>query len=205
MTTHARKDSRYIKTIGPSLKGWKNSIHNYKKIIDDNTIVQCGWGRVIFANTFASAEEVLQVLLKEKRSQRDIAFYVNDPHVFTSLATQDVFLDPSHTYRLWFEKYRAPKRPTKGVIVRRLQKKKEIQKVNAILQSRGMVPLNTEQTVKQLNSRKVLTLVAESLHDGNIVGFVTGIDHKMAFNDLPFVLGWTIFDWAAHSGADRTA
>ena len=127
-----RQIGRYKKNISPSLKGWKSSIPDYKEIVKKNASVQCGWGRVIFAHTFPTSDAVLNSLSKEKDEQRDIAFYVNDPHVIAASSPNEVFLDPSHTYRIWFENYRPATRTRRSVIIRRLTSEKDIKKVNAI-------------------------------------------------------------------------
>ena len=65
-----------------------------------NAIVDCGWGRLVFANTFSTPELLAETLRAEAPDRRDIAFYVLDPHVALAQAPQELFLDPSHTFRL---------------------------------------------------------------------------------------------------------
>lgn len=60
-----------------------------------NATVDCGWGRLIFAHTFADSQELVDVLQAERPGSRDIAIYIRDPHVVLSLAPQELFLDPS--------------------------------------------------------------------------------------------------------------
>ncbi len=69
----------------------------------ENVVLDCGWGRLLFAQTFEDGDLLLDTLLEEPEGRRDIAFYVSDPHVLLSLRPQQVFLDPSHTYRLDLE------------------------------------------------------------------------------------------------------
>ena len=79
---------------------------------DANAIVDCGWGRLIFAHTFETNEALAEALQDERPDRRDIAFYVPEPHVLLSLAPQELFLDPSHTFRLDFADYTpAERRP----------------------------------------------------------------------------------------------
>jgi hypothetical protein len=56
--------------------------------------IDCGWGRLIFGQTFASSERLAEVLRSEGPDRRDIAFYVRDPHVLLAAAPQELFLDP---------------------------------------------------------------------------------------------------------------
>ena len=62
----------------------------------------------------------------ERRRERNIAFYVEDPHVMLASAPQELFLDPSHTYRLWFAHYRAKKESARGFFIRRLRRKPQL-------------------------------------------------------------------------------
>jgi hypothetical protein len=65
-----------------------------------NAAVDCGWGRLILGHTFSDPAGIVAALRNEQPGQRDIAMYLNDPHVMLALAPQDLFLDPSHTFRL---------------------------------------------------------------------------------------------------------
>jgi hypothetical protein len=68
--------------------------------------IDCGWGRLLFGHTFSGPQAVAETLLDERPGQRDIAFYLTDPHVVLAAAPSDLFLDPSHSYRLRFATYR---------------------------------------------------------------------------------------------------
>jgi len=68
--------------------------------------LDCGWGRLVFGQTFASEAGIVEALRGEQPDQRDIAVYVRNPHVLLAAAPQDLFLDPSHTYRLDLNSYR---------------------------------------------------------------------------------------------------
>ena len=57
---------------------------------------------------------MVATLCEEQPNRRDIALYVSDPHVAVSLAPQEVFLDPSHTFRLWLDRYRPAQSLAKG-------------------------------------------------------------------------------------------
>ena len=74
--------------------------------VTENKVIDCGWGRLLFGQTFADPGTLVDTLCKEQPNRRDIALYIPDPHVAVSLAPQEVFLDPSHTFRLWLDQYR---------------------------------------------------------------------------------------------------
>jgi len=145
--------------------------------------LDCGWGRLIFAQTYPNNEEIIEALREEEDNQRDIAFYVRDPHVLLRLAPGETFLDPSHTYRLDLSTYRASRRQPKGFFVRRLASESDATAVNAIYAARGMVPVAPEFFWSKRDSRSITYLVAEEEATGDIIGTVTGVDHHRLFND----------------------
>jgi hypothetical protein len=85
-----------------------------------NVALDCGWGRLLFGQTFDSAGDLAACIRAEGPGRRDIAFYISDPHVLLAAAPQELFLDPSHTYRLDLAAYRATEvRPHRGFFIRR--------------------------------------------------------------------------------------
>jgi hypothetical protein len=58
-----------------------------------NATLDCGWGRLVFAQTYDNAATLAEALRAERPDQRDIAFYVYDPHVALAAAPQELFLD----------------------------------------------------------------------------------------------------------------
>ncbi|MGJ3230483.1 MAG: N-acetylglutaminylglutamine synthetase [Oceanicaulis sp.] len=145
--------------------------------------IDVGWGRLIFAQTFDRAETLVDAVRGEKRNKRDIAFYVRDPHVVMAAAPQEVFLDPSHTYRLDLSTYRASAEQPKGFFIRRLCSESDAETVNTIYVARGMVPVEPSFFWRQRDSRTLTFLVAEDERTGQVLGAVTGVDHGRAFDD----------------------
>ena len=68
----------------------------------DDVAVEMGWGRLIFGQTFADPAKLAEVLRHEGHGRRDICMYAREPHVLVSMAPAELFIDPSHTYRLRF-------------------------------------------------------------------------------------------------------
>lgn len=145
--------------------------------------VDCGWGRLIFSHTFDNPQDVVAALREEGPERRDIAFYVRDPHVLLAAAPQEIFLDPSHTYRLDLATYRASRRQTRGFFIRRLSTEADARAVNRIYGSRGMVQVRPDFFWSNRDSRALTYLVAEDENTGEIIGTVTGVDHPRAFSD----------------------
>ncbi|MCB1462271.1 MAG: N-acetylglutaminylglutamine synthetase [Nitratireductor sp.] len=149
-----------------------------------NFSLDCGWGRVVFGQTFDSSAELVEVLDKELPDRRDIAVYVRDPHVLLSSAPNEVFLDPSHTYRLDLATYRASRRRPKGFFIRRLTAQEDAEAINRIYAARGMVRVPPEFFWSKRDARAITYFVAEDETSGEIVGTVTGVDHFRAFDDV---------------------
>lgn len=181
MKRHLRH--RLAREQGFSLRNWDQQGQWQKQFVDNNIVINCGWGRLIFGHTFQDNEYLAQTLCAEAVGKRDIVFYVRDPHVITALMPQEVFLDPSHTYRLWPEYYRpSPQRP-KGFIVRLLNSRKDASEIQSLYLKRRMIPPGAEFVWKHRQCRLFAYLVAMDENTGRILGVVQGVDHHYAFAD----------------------
>jgi GNAT-family acetyltransferase (TIGR03103 family) len=149
----------------------------------DNAVIDCGWGRLLFGHTFTDAKGLADAMRAEKRERRDIAFYIRDPHLVLAAAPQDLFLDPSHTYRLDLATYRASRRKPRGFFIRRLASEQDAEAVNRIYAQHHMVPVPPDFFWTNRDSRALTYLVAEDEKTGNVIGTVTGVTHVRAFND----------------------
>ena len=145
--------------------------------------LDCGWGRLLFAQTFASPQAIADATRAEEPERRDIVFYVRDPHVALAAAPQELFLDPSHTFRLELSRYEAATAEPRGFFIRRLTAMEDAEAINRIYQSRGMVPVPPDFFWSKRDARAIIYFVAEDEATGEIIGTVTGIDHRRAFND----------------------
>jgi GNAT-family acetyltransferase (TIGR03103 family) len=150
---------------------------------DPDVAVHLGWGRLIFAQTFDSMAPIVDLLREEAVDERDIAVYVTDPHVALAAAPQEVFLDPSHTFRLWLSHYRPGRRRPVGFFVRRLRNRSDAEALNRIYANLGMVTVPVDFLLNHRHSRRLIHLVAEEEGTGRVVGTVTGVDHYRAFGD----------------------
>ncbi|WP_188408092.1 N-acetylglutaminylglutamine synthetase [Agaricicola taiwanensis] len=148
-----------------------------------DAVLDCGWGRLIFAQTFADPAKIAQCMREEAPDQRDIAVYVRDPHVVIAAAPQELFLDPSHTYRLDLSHYRPSRRTFKGFAVRRVASRSDADEVNRIYATRNMVQVRPDFFWSSRDARALVHLVAEDEVTGAILGTVTGVDHGRAFAD----------------------
>ncbi|MFN0263147.1 N-acetylglutaminylglutamine synthetase [Tepidamorphus sp. 3E244] len=149
----------------------------------ENYSLDCGWGRLVFSQTYETNAGIAGALRDEKADRRDIAVYVRDPHVVLAEAPQEIFLDPSHTYRLDLSDYRATKRRPKGFFIRRLTSQEDALAINYLYASRAMVEIPPDFFWAKRDARALTYFVAEDEQTGAILGTVTGVDHHHAFND----------------------
>lgn len=183
------KDKKYLRTHrldrmhSPSARSWKNRNEKESEIFPADVVLDCGWGRLIMAHTFADPKDLIRCLEQEKEDQRDIALYVKDPHVLLSLAPQSIFLDPSDTYRLWFPQYVSKYKRHHNFSIRRVRTRGDAQEMNTIWKICHMVPTPANFIWKHRHAKSLTYLVAEDNETGAILGCVLGVDHKHAFND----------------------
>jgi len=182
MTRKEHIHHRLERTRAPSLDSTGRNIHPDVKIAS-NAMVDCGWGRLLFAQTFGELEELAACLQRERPGKRDIAIYLRDPHVVLSFAPLDLFLDPSHTFRLWLERYRISHLRPKGFRIHMLNSRADADATQRLYTARKMVPPGADFVWTQRASKVLQYWVAEDLQDGAILGVVTGVDHVEAFDD----------------------
>lgn len=149
-----------------------------------HVVLHCGWGRLLFAHTFPDPQSVAAEVMKESAGQRDIAFYLTDPHIVLNCAPQDLFLDPSDTYRLDFKDY-TPSSELPGVFeVVPVESREDLVQINRIYQSHNMVPVNVDFVLKQREDERFKYWIARSTSDREILGAVMSVDHMSNFADI---------------------
>jgi len=169
---------------GPSQRHWEASCEEHVEQMKSDVSVHMGWGRLMFAHTFAECDDLADALCEEDPDERDIALYVRDPHVVLSLAPHKLFLDPSHTYRLWKRDYTPVAIENGAFIVRPLQTREDADEVNRVYAARNMVRFDPDCALKPKDNPNLRAyFVAEDTRTGQVVGAVSGIDHVEAFND----------------------
>ncbi|MET8835009.1 N-acetylglutaminylglutamine synthetase [Micromonospora sp. NPDC004540] len=148
-------------------------------------VLDCGWGRLVFGQTFAEQVEVADVLRSEAVGARDICIYLRDPHVLVSRLPDELFIDPSLTYRLPLGERRPAATESgeiPGLAVRPLRDAGDADAVNRIYARNGMVTAPVEVLVDNAGTDRFLHLVAEDAA-GEVVGTITGVDHVAVFDD----------------------
>ena len=182
--TAKTRNTRFERLNAPSLRNWGEPPGGPEEAaIGRNAVLDCGWGRLIFAHTFEKPEQIADILREEAPDARDIALYLRDPHVVLSCAPQELFLDPSHTFRLWLSNYRPATENPAGFIVRRLRKRSDAAAIKRLYTLRHMVPVEADFVWRERASRTITYAIAEDQENGDIIGTATGIDHVSAFDD----------------------
>jgi GNAT-family acetyltransferase (TIGR03103 family) len=149
--------------------------------------LELGWGRLIFGQTFADAGTLAEALRREAPGRRDICIYARESHVLVAGAPSELFIDPSHTYRLRFtddsEEDKSPPSPV-GVTVRALNDPSDADSMNRVFVRCGMVPAPVKVIWdNHLHQPAVTYLLAVRDDDGAVLGTVTGVDHELLFSD----------------------
>ena len=93
-------------TTGLFSTRWHRSAADLPEGIRPEVVLDCGWGRVVFGQTFTSQDKLRAALRAEESGHRDICIYPRDPHVLVAQSPAELFLDPSHTFRLDLTTYR---------------------------------------------------------------------------------------------------
>jgi GNAT-family acetyltransferase (TIGR03103 family) len=145
--------------------------------------VECGWGRLILGQTFSDPAAIVAALRDEQPGQRDIAMYLDDPHVMLALAPQNLFLDPSHTFRLDLGVPSLAGRVPAGFTVQPLETAEQVRQVNRIHAARAMLPTPDDFLMAHRDCRHLTYLIAVDSRDGGVIGTVSGIDHVEAAGD----------------------
>ena len=115
--------------------------------MDKDVELELGWGRLIFGQTFADADTLAETLRHETPGRRDICIYARESHVVVAGAPTELFIDPSHTYRLRFTGDSQPEglaKPPLGVTVRTLNGPDDADSMNRVFVRCGMVPAPVE-------------------------------------------------------------
>lgn len=146
------------------------------------TSIYCGWGRVLFGQTFAEPEAIAKEMLREEPDKRDIAAYIREPHVVLSYAPQRLFLDPSDMLRLSLES--PPElQSNPAFAVRRAESEADATAINELYLKRGMVPSDVDFILSKRAAKDAVFLVAVDSDRGRVLGTVMGLDHADIFAD----------------------
>lgn len=179
-----RAKHRIQKHYGQSIRNWEKIESPVTRQMAANSFADMGWGRLVFAHTFDSNDKIVETMCSQGDDSRDIAMYVIDPHVIVSMAHDKLFIDPSHTYRLWNYDYRyANQKPNSAFSINRLSNEDEARQVNAIYEKCHMKGADPRFLLDKHANKLRTYFIAKRRRDDQVIGIVTGIDHVEAFKD----------------------
>ncbi|SDM21122.1 GNAT-family acetyltransferase TIGR03103 [Geodermatophilus siccatus] len=169
----------------PTITGtpWHPPSEHQLRGMDTEAALDLGWGRLVFGQTFADPQRLVEALRGEAEGRRDICIYPRDPQVLLGLAPTELFLDPSLTFRLDLHRYRPRRELVENVFVRTVTCPDDVAAMERIVTRTGMVPGDPDTVWHNHSTRTVRYLVAEDRRTGRVVGTVTGVDHVRAFGD----------------------
>ncbi|MCW2605827.1 MAG: GNAT-family acetyltransferase [Frankiales bacterium] len=157
---------------------WERALDVLPDGVTPDVVLECGWGRIVFGQTFTGHDQLRAALRGEESGQRDICVYPREPHVLVAKAPSELFVDPSHTYRLDLAAL-APQPPSPAV---RAMRPDDTCEVNRVYATVGMLMADADLLAANAEDPVFTYLVAED-PTGRVVGSVTGIDHVRAFGD----------------------
>ncbi|TYP81312.1 N-acetylglutaminylglutamine synthetase [Blastococcus xanthinilyticus] len=172
-------------TSTPALtdRSWREPSDHQRQGMASDVVLDMGWGRLVFGQTFSDLAGIVDALRAEESGERDICIYPRDPHVLVGLAPDELFIDPSYTYRLDLHRYRARAELIRGVFVRTATSRADMVAINELYATNGMVVGDADVMWSNHRTRCFTYLVAEDRRTGKIIGTVTGVDHTLAFDD----------------------
>lgn len=175
---------RIEKQKGQSLRNWEKIQDPQTRRMNANAYTEMGWGRLVFGHTFESNQKIVEAMCTQGYDTRDIAIYVIDPHVIVGMAPDKLFLDPSHTFRLWSYDYRYESREANELFgIHRLSNEDEARQVNALYTKCHMKGAKPDFLLDKRAGKLRTYLIATRRSDNRVVGTVTGVDHVKAFSD----------------------
>ena len=178
-----RYDPRVRRADSLSTRSWGHPTDRETAGMERNVALDCGWGRLLFGQTFVDHDALEAALRGEASGRRDIALYLRDAHVFVSRAPDELFIDPSLTYRLWLHRYRPAREPVRGVVVRKMRTEADAEATNRLYALNGMVAADPSIMWANQLTPTFTYLVAEDADSHDVIGTVTGVDHAQAFSD----------------------
>ncbi|MGY1724953.1 N-acetylglutaminylglutamine synthetase [Blastococcus sp. SYSU DS0533] len=162
---------------------WREPSEHQLQGMRSDVVLDMGWGRLVYGQTFSDLRGIVDALRAEETGERDICIYPRDPHVLVGLAPDELFIDPSYTYRLDLHRYRPRHDLIRGVFVRTATSRADMERINEIYALNGMVVGDADVMWRNHRTRCFTYLVAEDRRTGAVVGTVTGVDHVLAFDD----------------------
>jgi len=178
-----KSNHRLERGFGQSLRNWEKLKGPATQGMISDAYVEMGWGRLVFGHTFEHNDRIVETMTQYGYGRRDIAMYMIDPHVVVSLAPDKLFLDPSHTFRLWSHDYTMDSRTRHPFVIQRVSTRTEAREINRIYGACHMKGADPDFILDKRANKLRTYMIARDLTHDRVIGTVTGVDHVAAFND----------------------
>ncbi|HID92262.1 TPA: GNAT family N-acetyltransferase [Candidatus Gracilibacteria bacterium] len=147
----------------------------------ENIIVDCGWGKLLFGETFSNIKKTITELKKERKIERNILFYPLEPQLIMTSNAADFFLNPAYIYKLDIEKFSNRRVLRTTFIIRKADTEFDIEELNKVYIKMKMLPLRKNWFAKKHES--ITVYVVEDKKTKEIYGGLMLLDHVSAFKD----------------------
>ena len=147
----------------------------------ENVSVDCGWGKLLFGETFSETKKTITELKKERKTERNVLFYPLDPQLMMTSNAQDFFLNPAYIYKLDLHIFSDRKISRTTFSIRKAETQEDIDALNAIYIKMHMLPFRKNWFEEKHESLSVY--VVEDKKTKEIYGGMMMIDHVSAFED----------------------
>lgn len=149
-------------------------------LTEENKSLDCGWGKLLFGETYSKVEKLASDLKKERKLGRNILFYPVDPQMLLTHYPQDFFLNPSYTYKLDLDTFllRRTKTP---FVVRKATTEFDYLRLNEVYKKMKMTPLRSGWWNEK--DEGISVFVVEHGETQEILAGVILVDHFSAFKD----------------------
>ena len=164
-------------------RSWQEPSAHQRRGMRSDVVLDMGWGRLVMGQTFGDLHGIVSALRAEESGERDICIYPRDPHVLVGLAPDELFIDPSYTFRLDLHRYRPRPELIRDVFVRTATSRADMDAINQIYALNAMVLGDADVMWANHRTRAFTYLVAEDQRTGAVVGTVTGVDHVLTLDD----------------------
>ena len=144
-----------------------------------NKIIDCGWGKLIFSQTFTKEETLYKKLIEEPEGTKNIATYSENAHILIAQYPQEIFIDPSYIYRKPIDPSMDLDLAPPNLNTREARFPEDLEMINDIYLSQSFLPLPDgffpEPALK--------FFLSEDKNTQEILGLCMWIDHTEAFDD----------------------
>jgi GNAT-family acetyltransferase (TIGR03103 family) len=150
--------------------------------IIENKFLDCGWGKILFGETYNSAEKVAIDLKKEKKKERNILFYPLNPQILLTNYPQDFFLNPAYTYKIDLTSIIYKRSGKVDFSIRKADCEKDIEDLNRVYEKMKMQPLR--QNWLENKGYAIEVFIVEDNETLEVLGGAIIVDHFIAWKDI---------------------